>query len=228
MTCDEIQELLIDYVDGALDAGARARVEAHTGECGGCRSRLNDLRAVFGSLRAYELPERDDLFWRRLQKGVKDRIGSQPQHAPAVMRRMAKPAAALVAALLFMTIVSVYNRLHIPKQDSIFTTSEPAPASESLTNREKAIIVATTDTNLYRATDYRKRDKDKDEDENVENEFPFDDIEDGEIDDQHIDTLDTGVPGEYQIPEVIHEMSDEEAADMLDEMTPAPDENVRS
>ncbi len=36
MACQELVELVTDYVDGALAAGDRARFEAHLADCPGC------------------------------------------------------------------------------------------------------------------------------------------------------------------------------------------------
>ena len=37
MVCEEIRELLSEYLDEALDGPAKAAVEAHLPSCGGCR-----------------------------------------------------------------------------------------------------------------------------------------------------------------------------------------------
>jgi hypothetical protein len=130
--------------------------------------------------------------------------------------------------MLFLTIVSVYNRLHAPKQDSAMVTSASQSVSEPLSNREKAMLVATIDTKLYGNTNYTAQSGDKDDGEDADDDFPFDDVDTEEMDEQHIGTLDAGVPGEYQLPTVINEMTEEEAEEILDAMTPEPDENVRS
>ncbi len=50
LTCRELVELLSDYVEGALDASERARVEAHLHNCPECRAYLAQLRATIGAL----------------------------------------------------------------------------------------------------------------------------------------------------------------------------------
>jgi anti-sigma factor RsiW len=55
MSCEELVELITDYLDGALDAADRARFEAHLGECDGCTTYLSQMRrtiAVAGAVRA--------------------------------------------------------------------------------------------------------------------------------------------------------------------------------
>jgi anti-sigma factor RsiW len=53
LTCRELVELVTDYLDGALDAGERARFESHIGACDGCTAYLEQMRltiAVAGTL----------------------------------------------------------------------------------------------------------------------------------------------------------------------------------
>jgi anti-sigma factor RsiW len=66
VTCQELVELVSDYLEGALPADERARVEAHLEICPGCRAYLELLRATVGELgrlEAGDLPPalQDDL-----------------------------------------------------------------------------------------------------------------------------------------------------------------------
>lgn len=49
------RDQLSAYIDGALDPAAARRLEAHLGECEGCRAELEQLRSTVAALR--ELPE---------------------------------------------------------------------------------------------------------------------------------------------------------------------------
>jgi anti-sigma factor RsiW len=44
MGCQELVELVTDYLDGALDAETRLRFETHLRECDGCERYLAQLR----------------------------------------------------------------------------------------------------------------------------------------------------------------------------------------
>jgi len=44
LACRDVVELLSDYLDGALDPGTRAHVEAHLSGCDGCTMVLDQLR----------------------------------------------------------------------------------------------------------------------------------------------------------------------------------------
>jgi anti-sigma factor RsiW len=50
LTCREIVELLSDYLEDALPARERARVDAHLQTCPECTAYLTQLRATIGAL----------------------------------------------------------------------------------------------------------------------------------------------------------------------------------
>jgi anti-sigma factor RsiW len=59
MTCRQVVKLLTDYLEGALSATDRARVEEHLAGCDGCTAFLAQLRTagrVVAGLAEVELP----------------------------------------------------------------------------------------------------------------------------------------------------------------------------
>ena len=50
LVCKEFVELVTAYLEGALPAGQRARMDAHLAECDGCAGYLEDMRRLVGSL----------------------------------------------------------------------------------------------------------------------------------------------------------------------------------
>ena len=50
LACREVVELLSDYLEGALPAADRARVEAHLETCPECVAYLAQLRTTIGAL----------------------------------------------------------------------------------------------------------------------------------------------------------------------------------
>lgn len=60
ITCQELVELITDYLDDALPAEERARFERHLAYCPGCRVYLEQMRVtlrLLGTLSARDLPE---------------------------------------------------------------------------------------------------------------------------------------------------------------------------
>jgi len=50
MTCKELVEVITDYLEGALPAEDRARVERHLGKCEGCHAYLDQMRGTINAL----------------------------------------------------------------------------------------------------------------------------------------------------------------------------------
>ena len=50
-TCQELVELVTDYLEGALDPADRARFEAHLVDCEGCERYLAQVRITIRALR---------------------------------------------------------------------------------------------------------------------------------------------------------------------------------
>ncbi|MGH8909235.1 MAG: anti-sigma factor family protein [Egibacteraceae bacterium] len=59
LPCNELVEIVTDYLEGLLAPGERARFEDHLAQCPGCEAYLDQMRrtiALTGSLRACDVP----------------------------------------------------------------------------------------------------------------------------------------------------------------------------
>jgi anti-sigma factor RsiW len=59
MACQELVEVITDYLEGALDAEDRRRFEEHLAGCPGCRNYLEQMRATIrltGALKSDPTP----------------------------------------------------------------------------------------------------------------------------------------------------------------------------
>jgi len=75
LSCQELTELVTDYLEGALPPAEQARFEQHLGECGNCEIYLEQIRSTIrltGTLAPDELsPEAEEALlhafrdWRR-------------------------------------------------------------------------------------------------------------------------------------------------------------------
>jgi predicted anti-sigma-YlaC factor YlaD len=66
LTCQELVELVTDYLEGALSAQGRERFDQHLAKCTGCRNYLAQMRhtiSSLGRLSEQDIPAqaRDDL-----------------------------------------------------------------------------------------------------------------------------------------------------------------------
>jgi anti-sigma factor RsiW len=66
ITCEELVELVTEYLEGALTPAARERVERHLAGCDGCRAHLEQVRGVLRVAGALP-PE-------RLSEGAEDEL----------------------------------------------------------------------------------------------------------------------------------------------------------
>ncbi|MEX2274768.1 MAG: zf-HC2 domain-containing protein [Actinomycetota bacterium] len=60
MTCAELVELVTDYLEDAMSAHERARVDAHLTDCPGCSNYLSQMRTtirVTGALTETAVPD---------------------------------------------------------------------------------------------------------------------------------------------------------------------------
>lgn len=104
--CTRADELMDDFVDGALSVPLDRDLREHLSACAGCARAEADLRALLG--RAAELPE-EMAPGRELWSGIRDRIavGARSEAPPARTRApywMAAAAAVLVVATSSVTV----------------------------------------------------------------------------------------------------------------------------
>jgi hypothetical protein len=78
MTCANFETAIDDYVDGTLDAGARATLEAHLDRCHGCRALLTDLHALRAATRSLEPVVPAPQVWMRIAAAVEADRRSRP------------------------------------------------------------------------------------------------------------------------------------------------------
>jgi anti-sigma factor RsiW len=58
LTCQEIVELVTEYLEGTMDEGLRAAFDAHLAKCGGCTHYLEQIEAtirIAGTIEAESL-----------------------------------------------------------------------------------------------------------------------------------------------------------------------------
>lgn len=118
MICKQCQELLSEYIDGALELGEQAKVERHLGDCEPCRAVRDDLLQIVHF--SHQLPPQSPstALWPRIHEGVRElRPGfwSRPMRWWVNVRtlnfnlsvpQMIAGAAALVIVLSTVIIVS--------------------------------------------------------------------------------------------------------------------------
>lgn len=70
MTCSELNERLVDYVDGGLEPAERRTVERHLEACDQCGALVTDLRTIRAAAFMLDRHEPAPEVWTRLQAAV--------------------------------------------------------------------------------------------------------------------------------------------------------------
>jgi anti-sigma factor RsiW len=156
LTCDRLDELLPDYLEGTLPTAERAGVEAHAAGCTRCASLLNDLQDVRAAAAALPTlrPSRD------LWEGIAARIEAPVIELDAAARRAAvggrRPRrdfrlawmGAAAAALVAVTAGITYSVTRAQYRETAVATttapSAPSVARESLTTTAPQVAVVST------------------------------------------------------------------------------------
>ena len=90
MNCDKCQDLISEFLDGALSQVDQATLDAHLEECLGCADVRNDLQSIVGFCRAdrgvYSAPPNEKALWQRIRNVIE--AGANPVAvAPAAAPR---------------------------------------------------------------------------------------------------------------------------------------------
>ena len=72
MFCKECQELLSEYIDGALELGEQVKLERHLADCEPCRAVRDDLLQIVHFSHQLPLQSPSTPLWPRIQTGVEE------------------------------------------------------------------------------------------------------------------------------------------------------------
>lgn len=127
LTCDELDALLPDYLEGGVDAGTRATVEDHARSCARCEALLGDVAAIVRDARALPdlAPSRD--LWAGIEARIQAPVVSLPATGAARLRPRWRATAwlsAAAAALILATAGITYTvtMRHARTQAQLATT----------------------------------------------------------------------------------------------------------
>ena len=100
LTCQAIDELLPDYLEGALDERMRTGAEAHVTSCARCTALVADLRRISAQARSLPdlAPSRD--LWADISARIEAPVITLPAASERGVRRFGTPWMAAAAAVL--------------------------------------------------------------------------------------------------------------------------------
>jgi putative zinc finger protein len=87
MNCEKCQDLIGDFLDGALSQEDQSTLDLHLEECLGCADVRNDLQAIVGFCRShrgeYIAPPNEKALWLRIRNVIEAESGPALAVAPA-------------------------------------------------------------------------------------------------------------------------------------------------
>lgn len=124
MNCEKCQDLIGDFIDGALSHEDQAKLNLHLEECLGCDDVRNDLQSIVSFCRdhrgEYSAPPNEKALWLRIRNMIEAGVGSV---VPAPVRKswvgwarrswelsfsqLAAAAAAIVLVVSLSTVVGL-------------------------------------------------------------------------------------------------------------------------
>src|SRR5882724_7080176 len=133
MFCKQCQELLSEYIDGALELGEQVNLERHLADCEPCRAVRDDLLQIVHFSQQLPVQSPSTPLWPRIQSGVeelKPSLWVRPLRwfASLRMRNFNLSVPQIIAGAAVMTIVVsigviVSRRDSVPAALSTDTTS---------------------------------------------------------------------------------------------------------
>ena len=137
MKCEDIKELLTEYLDGELPADDAAAVEEHTAGCGACRAELDALRQTAALLKS--LPKADAP--SGLAQNVTASLDREvADHRRAALMRWMHVGGWLSAAAAVIIVIQLVPWQRPP--DSIAPSAremvKPAPAADEVEEKDSA------------------------------------------------------------------------------------------
>jgi len=153
MKCDDLNDVLVDFVDGRLDSAAQRNVERHLEVCPHCAALVTDLRTIRAAAFMLDRREPPAEIWTALQA----KVAAEPAPKGRLLS-LSRPSRAnwpvwlgAAAALLLATVIGVVPLMERQREHSDERTSDAAPAE--VTVESVAAEFEAAETHYQKAID---------------------------------------------------------------------------
>jgi anti-sigma factor RsiW len=136
MKCEDLNEALVDLVDGRLDIAQQRSVERHLEACANCRALVEDMRSIRGAAFMLDRHEPKAETWAKLQAAIAAEPAPKGRLLHMNARRSLPIWLAAAAALILATGIGVWpllNRPAKPHDDSAAASTESPATVDSVT-----------------------------------------------------------------------------------------------
>jgi hypothetical protein len=147
MFCKQCQELLSEYIDGALELGEQVNLERHLADCEPCRAVRDDLLQIVHFSQQLPLQSPSTPLWPRIQSGVEELkpslwVWPLRWFASLRMRNFNLSVPQIIAGAAALTIVVSIGAI-VSRRDSVpvaLSTDTTSVAPSDVTPLSKADI----------------------------------------------------------------------------------------
>ena len=131
MTCNEIKELTVPYLELDLEPSLVRDVTAHLEACAGCRAEMETVRQVLVRVKGVAVPDPGERFWNEFHGQVRRELARERSPVPSWQwTGIAGWPMALAASLLLL--VGAWSLKGLFEQG-------PAPSGQSGANIQQAV-----------------------------------------------------------------------------------------
>jgi anti-sigma factor RsiW len=137
MNCAQLNEALVDLVDGRLDGAEQRNVERHLEGCPTCRALVEDMRSIRGAALMLDRHEPQAATWSKLQAAIAAEPGPKGRLLDIGWGRRSLPIwLGAAAALILATVLGVWpliNRAPAPHDSATAAAGNEPATVESVT-----------------------------------------------------------------------------------------------
>ena len=148
MDCNEVKEILYDYLTDRLSKEDIQTVKAHVATCKSCEKDLEELRGTLTILDKWKPPEFSPAFRASVLEALEERRSRKPA---TVVKRMIewflqpqhlkRPLQGLAVAAMVLVVITIYRGLN-PVEDR---TIRDVPSPVIVIEAKKPIVIETDD-----------------------------------------------------------------------------------
>lgn len=125
ISCEEVQALIFEYIDGELDSREAARVSAHFMKCPKCRKEADECRSMLSEIGKLEYPIPSEL-----HRNVMALVGSTPQDKPSRFKKLLGGAGSWRAAIGTLTAACAVVAIVVLSRGGGYDTMSAEAADE--------------------------------------------------------------------------------------------------
>ena len=139
MKCEDLNEALVDLVDGRLDGAEQRDVERHLEGCANCRALVEDLRSIRAAAFMLDRREPKAETWSKVQAAIaaepapKGRLLTMPTRANWPVWLGAAAALILATVIGLLPLMNRAPQVHDDRQPAAAATPDEPATVESVT-----------------------------------------------------------------------------------------------